>query len=45
MPIDPTSRRETLRVTLGVWILGAAVLGLLYGVAAVIAMAEAAVGR
>ena len=45
MPIDPTSERESLRVTLGVWILGAAVLGLLYGVVAVIAMAEAAVGR
>ena len=40
MPIDPTSRRESLRVTLGVWILGAAVCGLLYALAAVWAMAE-----
>ena len=45
MPIDPTSERESLTRKLGVWILGAAVLGLLYGVAAVIAMAEAMVGR
>ena len=40
MPIDPTSRRETLRVKLGVWILGAAVLGMLYALLAVWAMAE-----
>ena len=40
MPIDPTSERENLRVTLGVWILGAAVFGLLYALLAVWAMAE-----
>jgi len=45
MPIDPTSERESLRVTLGVWILGAAVLGMLYALLALWAMAEAAVGR
>ena len=43
MPIDPTSERESLRVKLGVWILGAAVLGMLYALLALWAMAEAAV--
>lgn len=45
MPIDPQSRRETLTTRLGVALLGLAVLGMLYALAAVWAMAEAAVGR